>query len=405
MVKNLKEKYSPLYFLASLGAGGMGVSFFMYLMFLIPHPDFGMPTFEHIVPYIMGDNLLISALVILVLLTIVYFLMKHFRLLIWNIKEFNQFKKTEAFTQLKNSNAEVTLMAVPLTLSMSINGLFIIGMVFVPNLRSVIEYLFPFAIIAFLAVGALALKYFVRYFSRLITKGNFDFAKNNNLSQLIAVFAFAMVSVGFAAPAAMSGNIYTSSIAMFLSIFFGIISVTLVMIKIVFGLYSMFQNGISKETAPSLWIMIPVLTLFGITFVRLFNGINHNFFHTETNPFVIFLVLATFVSLQIIFGLVGYTVMKKIGYFKDYVYGKEKSAASFTLICPFVAFTVLGMFFIGWGLVQTGIVEKYSIAHFLIMIPFVIVQFKGIEFMFRLNNKIFKRTNDSKAVPQFSTEK
>ena len=28
----LKEKYSPLYFLAALGAGGLSVSFFMYLI-------------------------------------------------------------------------------------------------------------------------------------------------------------------------------------------------------------------------------------------------------------------------------------------------------------------------------------------------------------------------------------
>ena len=30
--------YSPLYFLASLGAGGLAVTFFMYLMFWVPHP-------------------------------------------------------------------------------------------------------------------------------------------------------------------------------------------------------------------------------------------------------------------------------------------------------------------------------------------------------------------------------
>lgn len=391
MVKNLKEKYNPLYFLAALGSGGMGVSFFMYLMFLIPHPDFAMPTFEHIYPYVTGDNLFVSILIVLALLAIVFFLFTHFRLLVWNIREFHLYRRTEAYQQLKTSNAEVTLMAIPLTLSMSINGLFIIGMVFVPNLRSVIEYLFPFAILAFLAIGILAIKIFTGYFSRFIIKGDFDFVKNNNLSQLIAIFAFAMISVGLAAPAAMSGNIYTSSIGMFLSIFFGIIAFSLILIKVSFGVYSMFQNGIAKETAPSLWIMIPVLTLFGITFVRLFNGISHNFFNTDANPFIVFLVLATFLSLQIIFGIVGYTIMQKIGYFKDYVYGKEKSPASFTLICPYVGFTVLGMFFVGWGLVQTGIVEKYSIAHFLILVPFVLIQLKGIELLFRLNNKVLRR--------------
>ena len=140
LVRNLKENYHPLYFLASLGAGGMGVSFFMYLMFLIPHPDFAMPTFEHIVPYITGERILVSILVVLVLAAIVFFLFTHFRLLFWNLREFHLFKQTTAYKNLRNSNAEVTLMAIPLTLAMSVNGLFISGMGFGPNVRSIMEY-------------------------------------------------------------------------------------------------------------------------------------------------------------------------------------------------------------------------------------------------------------------------
>ena len=45
---NLIEKYSPTYFLSSLGAGGLSVSFFMYLMFLVPHPNTPMATFDFI---------------------------------------------------------------------------------------------------------------------------------------------------------------------------------------------------------------------------------------------------------------------------------------------------------------------------------------------------------------------
>nr|WP_017754327.1 hypothetical protein [Calidifontibacillus oryziterrae] len=387
MVKNLKEKYSPLYFLASLGAGGMGVSFFMYFMFLIPHPDFGMPTFNHIYPYLTGDNKVVAGLIVFVTLAILFFVFKHFQLLIWNLKEYSQFKKTSAYQQLRSSNAEVTLMAIPLTLGMTINGMFILGVLFVPNLLSFIEYLFPAAIVAFSLVGIYALRIFASYFTRFITNGDFDFGKNNNLSQMIAIFAFSMISVGLAAPAALSHNIYTSTVGMYLSIFFGTVAVSLVIIKLTFGLNSIFANGIGKEAAPSLWIMIPVLTLFGITFVRLFSGVNHNLFHTQPSPHIVFLVLSVFISLQIIFGLVGFVVMRRIGYFKDYVYGDMNSPASFTLVCPFVAFTVLGMFFIGWGLVQTGIVEKYTIAHYSLMIPFVLSQIKGIEFIFRLNKK------------------
>lgn len=48
MFTRFSVDYRPLYFLASLGAGGMAVSFFMYLMFLVPHPHTrsrGWPTY------------------------------------------------------------------------------------------------------------------------------------------------------------------------------------------------------------------------------------------------------------------------------------------------------------------------------------------------------------------------
>jgi len=31
------DKYSPLYFLGSVGAGGLTITFFMYLMFWVSH--------------------------------------------------------------------------------------------------------------------------------------------------------------------------------------------------------------------------------------------------------------------------------------------------------------------------------------------------------------------------------
>jgi hypothetical protein len=55
-----------------------------------------------------------------------FFAFKHFQLLIWNLKKYFELRKTKEFTKLKTSNAEVTLMNLPLTLAMSINVLFMI---------------------------------------------------------------------------------------------------------------------------------------------------------------------------------------------------------------------------------------------------------------------------------------
>ena len=42
---------------------------------------------------------------------------------------------------------------MPLALAMSVNVGFIIGLTFVPGLWSIVEYMFPAAILAFLAIG------------------------------------------------------------------------------------------------------------------------------------------------------------------------------------------------------------------------------------------------------------
>jgi len=381
----LKEKYSPMYFLASLGAGGLSVSFFMYLMFLVPHPKTPMATYDQVFPALMqGDWLsFVTAFSLVFIIAFAYF---HFKLLIWNIKQYKAFKETEAFTSLKNSNAEITLMTMPLTFTMTINVCFVLGAVFVPGLWSIVEYLFPGALIGFMVTGYYAIKIFMDYFSRLITTGDFDFTKNNNLSQMISIFAFSMVAVGFAAPGAMSHNITINAIGIFGAIFFAAISILLITIKLILGFKNMFEHGIGSEASPSLWIMIPILTLLGITFIRVSFGLDHHFSQALENASLFTLTSLVF-ALQLIFGMLGFSVMKRIGYFEEFVHGEKKSAVSFALICPGVAFFVFGMFFINLGLTMNGVVAKYSIAYFILMLPFIFIQYKTIVYFFKLKNK------------------
>ncbi len=381
----LRENYSPLYFLSALGAGGLSVSFFMYLMFLIPHPGVPMTTFDFAYPALLkGDWLSFVAAFCIVFIIGLGIL--HFKLLIWNIKQYNLYKKTEEFKTLISTNAEVTLMALPLTFAMTINVCFVFGALFVPGLWTIIEYMFPFALIGFAVTGYYALKIFLEYFNRLLVTGDFDFTKNNNLSQMLSIFAFAMVAVGFAAPGAMSHHIEVNAIGLFGAIFFSAISILLLLIKLLLGFKGMFKHGIAPEASPSLWIIIPILTLLGITFIRISFGLDHHFDQTLANS-SLFTLTSSVISLQIIFGLMGYKLMKSIGYFEEFVHGDKKSPVSFALICPGVAFMVFGIFFINFGLAANGIVDKYSIAYFLFYVPFIYIQYKTLIYFFKLKNK------------------
>ncbi len=381
----LREKFSPMCFLASLGAGGLSVSFFMYLMFLVPHPNTPMATYDFIIPALLKGDWL-SLVVSFSLVFIIAFAFLHFKLLIWNTKQFNLYKKTAAYEELINSNSQITLMTIPLTFAMTINVCFVLGAVFVPGLWGIVEFLFPFALLGFIVVGYFALKIFFEYFSRLLIKGDFDFSKNNNLSQMISIFALSMVAVGFAAPGAMSHNLVINSIGIFGALFFAALAMLLMLIKLTIGFKNMFEKGLGLEAAPSIWILIPILTLLGITFIRVSFGLEHNY-ATPLAKSSLFVFTSTILSLQIIFGILGYIVMKKMGYFEKYIQSEDKSSVSFALICPGVAFFVFGMFFVNFGLAFNGIVAKYSIAYFIIMLPFIYVQIKTIIYFFKLYKK------------------
>ena len=381
----LREKFSPMCFLSALGAGGLGVSFFMYLMFLVPHPNSPMATYDFIMPALLKGDWL-SFIASFSLVFIIAFTFLHFKLLFWNTKQFLLYKKSKAYEELLSSNSQITLMILPLTYAMTINVCFILGAVFVPGLWGVVEYLFPFALLGFVVVGFFALKIFFEYFSRLLIKGDFDFSKNNNLSQMISIFSLSMIAVGFAAPGAMSHNLVVNSIGIFGALFFASLSLLLIFIKFTIGFKSMFEQGLNLEAAPSIWIVIPILTLLGITFIRISFGLEHNY-DTPLNKSSLFVFTSIIVSLQIIFGILGYMLMKKMGYFEKYIESTNKSSISFALICPGVAFFVFGMFFVNFGLAYNGIISKYSIAYFVLMLPFIYIQIKTIIYFFKLYKK------------------
>lgn len=389
MTKNFIEHYTPSYFLAALGSGGLAVSFFMYLMFMVKHPDAPIPNFNHIAAVFAGDPGPLTVLVVFALAGIIYFSGRHFVLLYLNLRAYNRYRKTAAYDQLVGTPAEVTLMTIPLTLGMTVNVLFTLGAVFVPGLWAQVEYLFPGALLAFAGVGFYALKLFSGYALRLISGGGFG--KPHDLSQLLISFTFVMIGVGFAASAAMSHNLIVSVIGIIGALLFSTLALLVLVVLLTLGIQAIISDGIALEGAPTLWMLIPIMTLLGITSVRVISGISHNLLGTEPHPAVMLVSLSVFVAIQVLFGLIGYQVLGKTGYFKTFVNGPKNSVGAYGLICPGVATVVMGMFFIEWALVKTDVITKFSVAYFAAILPLVLVQAKTIQVLFKLNRKLLCR--------------
>jgi len=382
--------YAPLYFLAALGAGGLSVTFFLYLMFWVPHPGQPVPIFEDIMAAFTAGSVLTKGMIVAAWAGILFFSFMLFRMLAWNLSTLAQYRQTPAYEALLKSNAGTQLMAVPLALAMAVNVGFVLGLVFVPGLWSIVEYLFPVAMAVFVLIGAYGLKLYGRFLSARLKEGGFDCAKNNSFAQTLPAFAFSMVAVGLAAPAALSAVPATVAISLMLSTFFVVLSLIIAAATMILGLRSMMENGANAEAAPTLWIAIPLITVLAIAWMRQGHGL-HVHFDVHGGDAGSFTLLMPLLSIQLIVGLFGWAVMRSQGYFGRFVSGPERSPVSYALVCPGVALSVMLQFFVNKGLVEAGIIEKFSAVYWAATAPSLILQAATIALVFMLNAKHFGR--------------
>lgn len=392
------DTYSPLYFLAALGAGGLAVTFFMWLMFWIPHPGQPVPVFEDIAAAFATGGLAMQAMIILAMGAIAGFAVLHFRSLIWNLRRLAEWKRGEAFARFEKTNAQSQLLAAPLAVAMAVNVGFILGMVFVPGLWSIVEYLFPLAMIAFLAIGAWALRLYGGFLGRVLAEGGFNCAANNNFGQILPAFALAMVGVGLSAPAALSTLPGISATAMILSSFFLVAASLIAAVALVLGIRSMMENGANPETAPTLMIVVPLVTVLGILTLRQDHGL-HEHFGTPSLAGENLALLTRFIALQVLFGLFGLLILARQNYAGRFLFGRENSAGSYALVCPGVGFAVMLHFFVNKGLVEAGLLVKFGLGYWLLTAIALAAQAGMIWLVLHLNRRHFATPRDAAPVP------
>ncbi len=291
--------------------------------------------------------MLAKILIGIVLLSVAYFGQLHLRLVVWNIRKYIAFKKTERYAHIKTTNDEVDLLGFPLVLAIMLNVLLVLLGVFTPGLWNIVEYIFPWAIAGFVAVGIFAIYTYLPFLVRSMS-GGFDFEKNNKLGQLKASLTFLMIAVGLAAPVTMSINYLTAGVSLIFSLFFLVVGIFFLVLHMIWGMQAIMRDGLAFESSSSIWVPIPIFTLIGV----------------------------------------GYAIMKHNGYFNAYLHGKEKSLNAFALVCPGVAGVVLGFFFIHTGIIRFGLMEKFSISHYILLGMVVLLHVITLKTFFTVKSKL-----------------
>ena len=144
------------------------------------------------------------------------------------------------------------------------------------------------------------------------------------------------------------------------------------MIKLVIGMNDMFRHGVSRASLPTLWVVIPILTTAGIAIMRLSHGLHTmELGHGASN----YILLVIIFSIQIMFLLMGWASMKRMNYFQTLLKHSENTPVTLALICPGVAFVVMGHFVVNKVIVASGIISKFGPAYLALSFALIVLQF------------------------------
>lgn len=382
------DSWTPQYFLAALGAGGLATTFFIWLYMWVPHKGQPVPIFEDVAAAWAQGSTLQQAMIVLAYLGMAAFVVLHFKLMIWNLRNYAALRRSPAFEKALRSNMGSQLLGLPLALAMSINVSFAAGLAFVPGLWSVVEYLFPIALAAFLFVAYLAFRLAGGYLARLSADGVFDMAKNGSFAQVQPAFAFGMIGVGMAAPAALSGNPTVAAVSLGLSTVLLLAAAIWALVGVVMGLIAFIQHGANLEGIPTLMNIVPLMAVLGILTLRQSHGL-HVHFGVHAAPGDDLMTLTTFLAVQVLFLGLGITIARKHGYWGTFVSGAQNSAGSYGLICPGVGLAVLMQFWINKALVGAGLLAKFSAAYWALSAVTIIAQLSMVVLLIWLNRRHF----------------
>lgn len=348
LISGRGENYTPLYLLASLGAGGMSVAVYLHLLFLTSHPGVPVPTWDSLGVVWESASTMAKIGIGVAWFSTLLLVLIHFLLLVWNLTAYREFARTEPYKILMKSNATFQRMAWPLNLAMSMNAGFIAALLIIPSFWAVIEYVFPWAILAFLLLGVSALKMQASILGDQLTQGGFECEKNNNLGMMMSPFALAMIAVGFSGPAAMSETTITVLIASSLCWFFFVIAVLSSLVYFLLSMRAIFAYGAAQDSSQTLMVGVPIATVLGIAGYRLAMMLSHHF-HLTVPPILIFLGFVLVMAVQVMFFLFGASILLRNEMLRKAL-SNGPTPLSFALVCPGVGFLVTFQFFVHRGL-------------------------------------------------------
>ena len=334
-----KNTFSPLLFLASLGAGGITVIPFSFLQYtfyqgtgLIKITDIAhasLPLLKNLFFFSLEGVMIIFSIIHIVL-SIIFF-----KKLFGFIKD----KNYKNFINNPLQNAQILAPFISIIMTMNV----FIGPIrfFIPQMASNLQTFMLPALIFWILLFLLLMQMEIKLLKIAFVK-DFDINKIT-FGWLLHPFALGMLTVTGTGIAAMAQSPEIAHTAAFLSFVSGSMGIFLLVVKIisVFQKHFASKEGLGeKYFMPSFLIVIPSVTLFAISFFRIGHYLEkQHHFHLDSYFLLVIAIAFAFETWYLLFGL---SLLKD--YFKKHHFKKEFYVTQWSFICPIVAYAVLASF-------------------------------------------------------------
>ncbi|MCF7846361.1 MAG: hypothetical protein K9L85_03925 [Candidatus Peribacteraceae bacterium] len=324
------KKFSPLAWLAPLGAGGISIISFAFFNYSIAHPA-GLINVSQ-----TGGG----ALVRILEANMLVFIALHFLLTLALIVPLLRFLRDPEYQKFRNDPLQNSALLAPfISLAMTLNVF--IGPIryFVPSFYGDFQALILPGFIAWALLWLLTLRIEIKLLAASFRQ-SFDVSKIS-FGWLLHPFALGMITVTGTGIAAMAANATIANAAAFLSLITGTMGLFLLLVKTISIFKSHFAAaGLpTKQFLPSFLIVVPNITLYAISAFRLGHWLEHHHAAELGSYFKVVMTTAfAFETWYLLFGLVLLADYFRRSFFKEY------HVSQWGLVCPFVAYAVLSSF-------------------------------------------------------------
>ncbi len=333
----LTKKFNPLSFLSPLGAGGIAVMPFVLMQYTIDHSE-GLITRAQLWSNNFSGT--ISAYYLLLEGIMIIFSLLHFILTVIFLRQLFAWIKTDDAKNLindplKNAGIITPIISLLMTMNLFIGPL----RYFLPAISDNFQSLFAPAFGFWLVIFAVTLWLEIKLL-RISFEKNFDINKIH-FGWLLHPFLLGMLSTVGTGIAAMSKDYSIANAAALLSMISFSMGIFVLSVKLITLFKSHFSaSGLpEKNFLPSLLIVVPNITLFSISAFRFGHFLErHQGFHLDAYFYIVIGLAFAFEIWYMLFGL-----SLLWNYFKKHHF-KEFYITQWGLICPLVAFVVLGAF-------------------------------------------------------------